>query len=358
MFFNYTIDYLAEEPIMLIDRHIGIDENGQMGIMGDQFANELLALDGMGKKRIQVWINSVGGNVMDGMSIYNAILRTKTKVDTYNVGVAASTAGWIFLAGRKRYMNDYAILMMHNPYIDSEAAQDKGLEAFTNSITTMISNRCGKTYEEVANMMNEESWLSADECIAYGMCDEITNSGDLNKRKLSSMAARDAWSYANKILNSTLNKTKMIKVTNKLGLVQDASEDSVLEAIAAIENKAAETKNSLEAAIAENETLKDRIADLEAEKNAAETASKEAQAETLVNEAVEAGKVENKAEVIATWKNQAIANFEATKAMLESIAVNKKAPVIQATNEIKPDGMPTTAATLMAQLINKHKNNK
>ena len=150
----------------------------------------------------------------------------------------------------------------------------------------------------------------------------------------------------------------MIKVTNKLGLVQDASEDSVLEAIAAIENKAAETKNSLEAAIAENETLKDRIADLEAEKNAAETASKEAQAETLVNEAVEAGKVENKAEVIATWKNQAIANFEATKAMLESIAVNKKAPVIQATNEIKPDGMPTTAATLMAQLINKHKNNK
>lgn len=356
MYFNYTIDYLAEEPIMLIDRHIGIDEMGNMGVMGDQFANELLALDGMGKKRIQVWINSVGGNVMDGMSIYNAILRTKTKVDTYNVGVAASTAGWIFLAGRKRYMNDYSILMMHNPYIES-GAQDKGLEAFTNSITTMISNRCGKSYDEISTMMADESWLSADECMAYGMCDEISNSGDLNKRRLSSMSARDAWSYANKILNSSLNKTKMIKVTNKLGLVQDASEDSVCEAISAIENKAAEVKNNLEAAIAENEALKARIADMEAEKASVEAAAKDVQAEALVNEAVEAGKVENKAEVIATWKNQAIANFETTKSMLDSIAVNKKAATIDASNEIKPEGLPTNAASLMAQLINKHKKN-
>jgi hypothetical protein len=356
MYFNYTIDELADEPIMLIDKHIGIDEAGNIGVLGDQFANELLALDGMGKKRIQVWINSVGGNVMDGMNIYNAILRTKTKVDTYNVGVAASTAGWIFLAGRKRYMNDYAILMMHKPYLES-GTEDRGLEAFTNSITTMISNRCSKSYDEVSNMMSEESWLNADECMQYGMCDEITKSGDMNKRRLSSMSARDAWSYANKILNSSLNKTKMIKVTNKLGLVQDASEDSVCEAISAIENKAAEVKNNLEAAIEENEALKARIAKMENENAAVEATAKEAQADVLVNEAVEAGKVENKAEVIATWKNQAIANFEATKSMLDSIAVNKTAVIIETSNATKTDGMPTSAASLMAQLINKHKKN-
>jgi ATP-dependent protease ClpP protease subunit len=56
--------------------------------MGDLFQAELLALDQMEKKRIQVWINSPGGSVMDGYNMYNAMLKTKTKVDTYCVGIA------------------------------------------------------------------------------------------------------------------------------------------------------------------------------------------------------------------------------------------------------------------------------
>lgn len=350
MYFNYTIDYLADEPIMLIDKHIGIDKSG-VGVLGDQFTNELLALDGMGKKRIQIWINSIGGSVIDGMNIYNAILRTKTKVDTYNVGVAASTAGWIFLAGRKRYMNDYAILMMHKPYGGED---DKGLQAFENSITTMIANRCGKTYNEISDMMTAETWLDAAQCMEYGMCDEITNSGSLNKRKATFSTLQDAWAYSNKILNRSLNKNKMIKVTNKLNLVEDASEDSILQAIAGIENQANEYKNNMELAIQENEALKARIQELENEKAAQETAAKEANATALVDEAVTAGKIENKAELIATWKNQAVANYEATKALLDSIVVNKTAVTIA--QEAGAESQGTTTALYMAHVINKLKN--
>jgi ATP-dependent Clp endopeptidase proteolytic subunit ClpP len=354
MYFLYTIDEMAEEPIMLIDKHIG-NIDGDMGVMVDQFASELLALDGMGKKRIQIWVNSVGGSVMDGMSIYNAILRTKTKVDTYNVGIAASTAGWIFMAGRKRYMNDYAILMLHEPYNPASAQADKGLMAFSDSIKTMIANRCKKSYDEVSEMMKNETWLCAEECMEYGMCEEVTHSGSMNGKKLTEMSTVDAWQYANNILNISLNKNekKMIKVANKLGITPDANEDSIVSAIEGIENKAAEYKNDMEAAQTENEELKARIAELEAEKVAAEQAAAEAKVAEI--EASANALVAEYANVIpegteAGWVNIAKIDYENAKTLLSSLTVNKVAPKMGEATEETP-ATPYNVAHLMAQSI-------
>lgn len=351
MLFKYTLDYLADEPIMLIDKHIGIDEMGVAGIIGDEFANELLALDSMGKKRIQVWINSVGGSVIDGMSIYNAILRTKTKVDTYNVGVAASTAGWLFLAGRKRYMNDYAIFMMHKP-----TGSGSGLEAFENSITTMIANRCHKSYDEISDMMEKETWLDAAQCMEYGMCDEISDSGGMNKRRLTAMAVSDAWAYSNKILNRSLNKNTMIKVTNKLGLVADANEDSIVDAITGIENKANEYKNNMELAEKENEALKARIQELENEKAMQAAAVVEEKAEAFATQAAADGKIENTAEAITALKNQLVKDFDGTKAIIEAIPMNKAAVKIEKTVDTSVQPVETTAVQYMAKVLNNLKN--
>src|SRR5690348_5015887 len=102
-FWLYTVDPDAERPVMLINTHIGFDEAEGFGVMGDAFQRELLQLDALcienNKGPIQVWINSPGGIVTDGMSIYSAILKSTTKVDTYCVGMAASIAGVIFQAG-------------------------------------------------------------------------------------------------------------------------------------------------------------------------------------------------------------------------------------------------------------------
>jgi len=119
--FEYCIDPLAEEPIMLILKHIGnvYDAQGNIteyGVQGADFCSELLLLDNAGKRKIQIWINSIGGSVMDGYSILGAMLKTNATVDTYNIGVAASTAGWLFEAGTKRDMSDYATWMGHNPH--------------------------------------------------------------------------------------------------------------------------------------------------------------------------------------------------------------------------------------------------
>jgi len=119
--FEYCIDPLADEPIMLILKHIGnaYDDQGNIteyGVQGADFCRELLLLDNAGKRNIQIWINSVGGSVIDGYSILGAMLKTNATVDTYNIGVAASTAGWLFEAGQNRDMSDYATWMGHNPH--------------------------------------------------------------------------------------------------------------------------------------------------------------------------------------------------------------------------------------------------
>ena len=66
MDFIYTQNSDSDEPILLIDGHIGFDEEDGQGVDGGQVLRELLYLDTLNKKRIQVWINSPGGVVMDG----------------------------------------------------------------------------------------------------------------------------------------------------------------------------------------------------------------------------------------------------------------------------------------------------
>ena len=93
---KYTQYADTDEPVMLVNKHIGMDEEDGEGIMGDQFQSELMYLDTLNKKRIKVVICSPGGSVIEGMKMYNAVLTTKTKVDTYNGGIAASIAGVLF----------------------------------------------------------------------------------------------------------------------------------------------------------------------------------------------------------------------------------------------------------------------
>ena len=93
MNFIYTINPESNTPIMLINKEIG----GYDGIIGSQFQSELTALDLMEKESIEIHINSTGGSIIDGYSIYSAIINAKTPINTVNVGLCASTASWLFL---------------------------------------------------------------------------------------------------------------------------------------------------------------------------------------------------------------------------------------------------------------------
>ena len=359
----YCINPEAEEPIMLLNKHVGFDPIEGEGINGAWFQEELMRLDQMGKKRIQVWINSPGGVVMDGYNIYSAILQTKTKVDTYCVGIAASIAAVIFQAGRERIMADYGVLMYHNPYGGND---DNQLAKMRDSIAVMVASRAGKQKDEVLGMMDKTSWIDATEAMESGLCDKIDSSADFNKkRKVQTTDAVAMYRESNVILNSILNKTNldMKNVINKLGLSENAAEAEVLDAITNKESELAAMKEKLEKAEAECDELKKKYIDLcdkmEAEAKAKaeiEEQEKEEECKAMVQNFAKAGRIKNEAEVIEKWvataKTQGI---ESTKAMIESLPLNKAGVTIPTTPAAPadPNAQGMSAVALMANVLNK-----
>lgn len=349
---------------MLINTHIGFDVEDGMGVDGAEFQRELLQLDSMGKKRIQVWINSPGGNVMDGYNIFSAICDSKTPVDTYAKGMVASIAGAIFMAGRKRYMTDYSCLMMHNPFGGDDKKQ---LGVMKDSIATMIQSKSNIPVNEVSYMMDKTTWMDPAECYEKGFCNEIEVTSQANKKYTGNPKA--FWKVSHEILNNVFTKnTTMTKVTNKLKLTDSANEDAIVSAIESIENNLTEANDALTAKADELKTAQDSLAKLQgefdalkAEKDAADLAAKTA-AETLeetevdatIQNAVKIGKIKN--EAVAEWKATAKAiGKEKLTAMINSLPLNKVGVKIEDKLEVK-DGVVNTynAASIMAAITAKN----
>jgi len=393
----YCIDPTADEPILLINKHIGydadsVDEKGNlvlgdgMGIDGSIFQHELLELDNLGKKRIQVWINSYGGVVMDGYNIYSAILKSKTPVDTYAVGGVASIAAVIFQAGRKRIMADYGWLMYHNPFGSSN--QDI-LKTMKDSLIKMIEQRCGMSEVDVTQMMNRTTYISASEAQQMKLCDQIDASSSENTkylRKIDNQA--EFHSQCNLVLNSILNKDSKInnkmenftKVTMRLRLNDSAPADDVVKAIDAIENRATNAETAREKAIldaqdkakadseeiaslkakfekkqaeadklkADYEEAQNKLDAMTQDKLAVEEAAKEEVIKNMVTEFAKAGRIKNDASTILEWTSTAkLIGVDKAKNMIEALPLNKVAVKIETELNVVPEGeLPTTAMGL------------
>ena len=179
-------------------------------------------------------------------------------------------------------------------------------------------------------------------------------SGDHNKkRKLTTTnALKQAGDIAiNKIINiKPKTKSKMLKVTNKLGLTEDASEDSILSAVVLIadkntaleaENKV--TKKAVDAAKAAYDELKasfdaqkndldaaqDKAKSLEDKIKEDEAKGVDAKAKNLIDGYVASGKIKNTAENIAAWVNIARTDYEGAKILIEELPINSKAVKIE-----------------------------
>lgn len=404
----YTANIDSDCPVMWIDKHIGMDDEDGPGIIGDLFNKELQFLDTLGKRCILVKINSVGGLVVDGYSIINAILTTKTPVDTECIGIAGSISGVIFQTGRKRIMADYGILMYHNP----GNAGDKALDAFRRSIIHIVSQKSGMDENKVAAIMARTTFIDAYEAKEIGFCDDIISSQSLNTKYLRKESTpTNYWKECAKIQNKAgdygpTNDTTMLKVTNKLKLASGTSEEYIVDAIGEIQNKLYTAESSLvtltdKATDAErrlalvtnkakeeldkaNDKAKSDMDDLEdkhskklkdmedkyakmktacddykemvdkfkAEKDEAEDKMKTEKAENMVKEYARVGRISNDAKAIAKWVVLAKADMPGTKEMIEAIPLNKASNRIN----IKPENkgnqdQPLNAAAYNAQVL-------
>lgn len=290
----------------MLYKHFGNDGN-EVGVDGSLIANEIHYINeynsqnnGEAIECIEVKINSPGGSVQDGLSICDAILTSKIPVTTNIVGMAYSMAGVVAMCGHKKVMNDYATFMMHNV---SGGDNEEVLDLLTNSLATIFDNNTALTLDKCRELMNMETWLSAKECLAYGLIDEITTT---KIKKPNAKTVNELCEFYNKITNTKINK--MEKIIGFLNLNADASETVVLEKVTAVVlekeaavNKTTEVTSENDALKVENEALKAEKEALAAKLQAFEDIEKEKEEvakSDVLKEAVNAGKITEESKAI------------------------------------------------------------
>lgn len=142
---------------------------------GDVSANSLLKqLKELEVDSINVHINSYGGEVSQGLAIYNTLKDSKMKVTTVCEGFACSAASVVFMAGDERIIKEASLLMIHNAWTwvkgDSNELkkQAEDLEKITQASVNAYKSKANISEEKIKELMDKESWITADEAVEYG----------------------------------------------------------------------------------------------------------------------------------------------------------------------------------------------
>ena len=152
------------------------DEVGAFGAGSKEFLADLGKLDG---QHIHLRINSPGGSVVEGTAIYNALRRHKGGVTVHIDALAASMASVIAMSGSPVYIADNALLMIHNPWtVSMGESKDLRKEAdlldkLKSTLVNAYTRKTGMEQDQIAEMMDAETWLDAVEAVALGFADAI-----------------------------------------------------------------------------------------------------------------------------------------------------------------------------------------
>lgn len=152
------------------------DEIGYWGTTADQFASDL---DAITAAEIEVQINSPGGEVFDGIAIYNVLRAHPAKITTRVDGIAASAASIIVQAGDHRVMLAAGQLMIHEAWglcvgpADDMRAYADILEQQNGVLAGIYAARSGRPVDEMRALMTAETWLTDHGAVDAGLADEV-----------------------------------------------------------------------------------------------------------------------------------------------------------------------------------------
>ncbi|PWG16098.1 hypothetical protein DFK10_13720 [Salibaculum griseiflavum] len=153
------------------------DEIGAYGVSAKGFLAELGALpDGV---PIDLRLNSPGGSVFDAVAIFNALQRHDGKITVWIDGIAASAASYIAMAGDEIVMPENAFLMIHDPSgLVMGTAEDmrstaEALDKVKVSLIQGYAGKSGKTDDDIATLMADETWLDAQDALDLGFIDRL-----------------------------------------------------------------------------------------------------------------------------------------------------------------------------------------
>lgn len=349
----------------------------------DNFNNEFRWLeDEVKPSKIVVLINSEGGSCLYGMSVFSTINLCKIDTECVDEGLAASMASIIWTAGTRSYMRDYAILMIHNPFI--EDGDDKEcVSAFKGQLETIYRTRFGLSKAKVDSIMDgpegqDGTYFSAQQAVDAGIIpsENVLQTCKQTRNKVKSQidAVKDAQNIRkmmesvcaevenNKLseifgsihnqtepINIKINETKMAEkntefdaIAAQLGFKETVASATVSAKIADlqkaeakltdVEAKFKEIMDKLTALQITNKGNEAKVANLQKELNETkaslasyqdvEKKAKEAEIAKLVDDAVKAGKIEDASK--SQWIEMAHANLDMVKKTLASIVSREK----------------------------------
>ena len=160
--------------------------------MGEQsgvtIVNQLKALDA---DTINVHINSYGGDVAEGLAIYNVLREHKAQIVTICDGFACSAASVVFMAGDRRVMQPASLLMIHNAWTVAmgNAAQLRktadDIETITQASVEAYKKVATISEEEIKALMDAETWILPKDAVKYGFATDIDDEDEDDEPKQS-----------------------------------------------------------------------------------------------------------------------------------------------------------------------------
>jgi len=176
----YSIKNLSEaEAEILIYDFIGYG-----GVSADDFIHDLSNIKA---SKITLRVNSPGGDVFDGIAIFNAVNRHKAEITAYVDGLAASAASFIVMAADTLVMSPHSQMMIHDAHglalgpADDMRKMADILDKSSDNIAAIYAKRAGGTVEEWRALMKGETWLSDQEAVAMGLADRVDGEEESQK---------------------------------------------------------------------------------------------------------------------------------------------------------------------------------
>ncbi len=157
------------------------DEIGMWGTTAEDFVQQLMQIK---TKKIDLHLNTPGGEVFDGLAIFNSLKQHSAEVTTYVDSLAASAGSFIAMAGEKVIMARNATLMIHDASAmqwgnaDEMREMAKLLDGFSDNIADIYARKTGADVSEMRGLMKAETWYTAKEALDAGFADEMTDPDD------------------------------------------------------------------------------------------------------------------------------------------------------------------------------------
>lgn len=175
------------------------------GVIGEDWYGEGVtlkrvdaALRAIGEKDVTVYINSPGGDMFEGIAIYNRLLEHSHKVTTKVLGMAASAASIIYLAGAERQVASSAFLMIHNCWTflagNRHYLRDVSddMEEFDAAMSDLYAETSGQTPESMAELMDDETFIRGKRAVELGLATSILAAGEVTERETEESAQANA----------------------------------------------------------------------------------------------------------------------------------------------------------------------